>query len=265
MNLDQIKNNNEEFKGIKFIVSDSDHSLSAFKILTNQDSDMELRLYSYDTFYHMFNQTLVSRYNEDVEQEINNPEEYSFLKTGTSQAINWTISSEESSQSVEDFLSKSLQTIDQGISQGKVDKESVFLESTTSDPKYKDSWVQALDSKNYKAALENSKRYSVIKVYSHLWRGWKFIEKAYEKLAEKNPKIKFYELHTATEGVPLINDIRKTPSIIVYDRKKKTFETVELNYQDFNKAQKSNKDEDEELLLNKKMDILEKILNKHIQ
>ena len=43
---------------------------------------------------------------------------------------------------------------------------------------------------NYEKLLNASSKYSVIKVYSHLWQGWKFIEEAYEELAKKYEKDK---------------------------------------------------------------------------
>jgi len=86
----------------------------------------------------------------------------------------------------------------------KIPKEAICLENTSDNPKYDGCIVQPLDAMNFQRKLDSTRRYSVVKIYSHLWRGWQFIEQAFEKLAEKYPKVKFFELHTATEGVPIV-------------------------------------------------------------
>ena len=113
--INKFKDENEDMKGVKIIISDSDHSLSAFKILTNKNTEMELRLYSYDTFYNITNRNLVSRYDEEVENKVENPEDFVFLKSGLSSQINWKESTKESWKIITDFCTKSMALIDKGI------------------------------------------------------------------------------------------------------------------------------------------------------
>lgn len=44
---------------------------------------MTLRYYSNDAMLHKTNGTVVSRYADDVDQRISDPEQFTYLKTGT--------------------------------------------------------------------------------------------------------------------------------------------------------------------------------------
>lgn len=192
------------------LVSDSTNCLPAFKIMSSKNTDMELRLFSYDAFYNMFNGKVISRYDDNLDQSMNEEQKLTYLKTGYSGETKWKDSVNDSHKEIESFLNQSFKTLEKAIDQLYIAQSEVCLENNENDSKYLNSNVKPLTAHNFDKSLQKSQRYSIIKVYSHSCRGCQFIEQAYIELADKYQKdrnYEFYDLHTSTEGVPIVSSM----------------------------------------------------------
>ncbi|CAI2384724.1 unnamed protein product [Moneuplotes crassus] len=269
--LNEFKKNNKDYEAMKIIISDSDNALLAFKILSKSDSTIELRLHSYDTFLNLQNASLVSRYDQDVNQKIEDPDAFTFLKLGKSISQSLKEDSSQIYSSISNFIHESVGEIEDAISKGKIEKPKACYENRDDDPKYKDSIIQPL-SFDYEKQLKTSKRYSIIKLYSDSCKGCKYIEKAYEQLAGRHPDIKFYELNAlsldyfsnsknTSLGETPFRRTAKIPSFVIYDKKQNKFSQIEFRPYHFTDVQKSEKSKALEL----KTNVLDKMIQEYIQ
>jgi hypothetical protein len=123
--LDKIKQSNPEYKSVKVVVSDSTNCLPTFKIMTSQNTDMELRLFSYDAFYNMFDGKVISRYDDKFDPDMENGLKFTYLKTGKSGEINWKESVDDTHKEVESFLDQSFKTLETAIDKLHVSQSEV--------------------------------------------------------------------------------------------------------------------------------------------
>jgi hypothetical protein len=123
--LDKIKQSNSEYKSVKVVVSDSTNCLPTFKIMSSQNTDMELRLFSYDAFYNMFDGKVISRYDDKFDPDMENGLKFTYLKTGKSGEINWKESVDDTHKEVETFLDQSFKTLETAIDKLHVSQSEV--------------------------------------------------------------------------------------------------------------------------------------------
>lgn len=113
--LDGMKLNDESNRNLKIIVWDSNNCIPAFKIDATQESDMILRYYSNDAMIHKTTGTVVSRYADDVDESISDPNQFTYLEAGIENKIDWNGSLDETKQVVEDFLKQSKEAWEKAI------------------------------------------------------------------------------------------------------------------------------------------------------
>ena len=151
---------------------------------------------------------IVSRYDDEVDKKISNPKDFTFLKTGVEINSEWTSHPLHSVYHIHNFVERSFPIFEKAIENQKVDRKEIMLETNEKDIKYKNSTVKPMGYHNYDKLLNSSGRYSVIKVYSHICQGCKFIEEAFEELAKRYSNDKnfmFFEVNTSSEGIPIVS------------------------------------------------------------
>ena len=134
-----MKENLRDKYNFKVIVSDSENCLSAFKILTSNNADITLRLYSYDAFWNMNDGKIVSRYDDEVDNKIKNPKDFTFLKTGHEINTEWTSHPLHSIDDIQSFIERSFPIIEKAIENQKVDRKSIMLETNEHNAKYQNN------------------------------------------------------------------------------------------------------------------------------